>query len=366
MSKIHLNLGQKTDSSHEIIIENGLLKKIPQLLAQKFAGSKVVIISDSNVAKIYGNKLMKSLEDEGLKSFLFTFPQGEQSKNLQTVSKLIERMLKAQIGRLDLVIALGGGVTGDIAGFASSIYMRGIKYIHIPTSLLAMVDSCIGGKTGVDCTLGKNLIGTFYQPKSIYIDPELLSTLNDLEFSNGFAEIIKYGIIKDYSLFCLLEKNSIKTLKNDKSTLNKIIIQSCKIKAAIIEKDEKENNERMILNYGHTMGHAIEKYSNYKIKHGTAISIGSILINKISLKLNLLNKKESERIKKLYSTYELPGVDIKMYTQKRALEKIWSIAQNDKKMLKSKINFIIANSIGKTIIYDQISKEDFIKILSND
>lgn len=207
MVKLKIHLSKEADRSYEIIIGRGLLQKIPKLLKKKKLGNKYAVIADSTVAKLYGKKLIQNLKKIRIKAHLLTFPAGERSKTLKTVEMLMQKMLSQHIDRTDAVIALGGGVTGDMAAFISSIFMRGIPYIHIPTTLLAMVDSSIGGKTGVDLTDGKNLAGTFYQPKSVYIDTSILKTLPKKEFFNGFAEIIKYGIIKDYSLFYFLEKN---------------------------------------------------------------------------------------------------------------------------------------------------------------
>lgn len=361
MPTIKLKLAKKIDTSYDIIVENGLMSKIPQILKEKKFANKYTIIADSNVAKLYGTKFISELNSAGLKAELIKFPAGEKFKTLATAEKIMAAMLKAGFDRTDGIVALGGGVTGDLSGFIASVYMRGIALIHIPTTLLAMVDSSIGGKTGVDLTAGKNLCGIFYQPKAVYMDPKLLASLQNSELINGFAEVIKYSIIKDYKLFCLLESSVVKLLKADLSILNKIIIRCCEIKASIIAKDEHEKNLRMLLNYGHTIGHAIESISAYKIKHGTAIAMGMKFINKISLAKRLLNNNTAERINLLFNSFGLTENLSQMYMQKKGCEKLWSIMQNDKKMRAGKISFIITKEIGKAVIYDEITKADFMK-----
>jgi 3-dehydroquinate synthase len=348
-------------NSYRIFIEPGLLKRIPVFLQQNKWGERYAIICDRRVASLYGKKLVKTLADAGLKAQLFTFPAGEPFKTFQTAMKLISGMLRAKLNRSDAIIALGGGVTGDLAGFIASMYMRGIPYIQIPTTLLGMVDSSIGGKTGVNLTEGKNLVGTFYQPKAVYIDPDFLKTLPKKQFLNGFAEIIKCSIINDKGLFLELENMIKENKKFTSAILNKLIVQSIKIKAYIIEKDEKDIATRMVLNYGHTIGHALEKLSAYQLEHGQAISLGMILVNKIASELRLLNKKDEMRINNLINAFDLLKISPKILTKIMDPQKIWSIIQNDKKVHKSKIYFIMPKKISKTIIYPDMSKKIFLK-----
>lgn len=315
-------------NSYKIIIEDGMFKSVPSLLNY---GNKYAIISDTKVGKLYGNKLVKML---GKKATLFTFPQGERSKNLFTVENLCKKLLKHGFDRHDCVIALGGGVVGDIAGFVASIFMRGIPYVQIPTSLMAMVDSSIGGKTGVNMKEGKNLIGTFNQPKAVYIDPFLLKTLPLRHLLNGLAEVVKYGCIKSKGLFKYIFKNHQKILNLERKFLNKIIIQSCKIKKEIVEKDEKENSLRMILNFGHTLGHALEKLSNFTMLHGEAVAIGMVHMCK------------DKRLKDLLEKLGLPTKIPKNIT-KQQIEKV---IKTDKKKLLSKIRKVIVGKIGKAEI----------------
>jgi 3-dehydroquinate synthase len=364
MNKITVNLNNGPDRSYSIYVENGLFEKIPAFLKQNHFAENYAVISDSNVAGIYGRKLVHNLNKCGLKTILITFKAGENSKTMKTAEKLLEKMSAKKLGRKCGVIALGGGVTGDLAGFCASVYMRGIALIHVPTSLLAMVDSSIGGKTGVNLTYGKNLVGTFYQPLAVLIDPKVLKTLPKNEFLNGFAEIIKYGVIADEKLFFSLEKSPEKTPSRDSESLRKIIIQCVGIKASITENDEFENGIRMILNYGHTVGHAIERLSKYKISHSMAVAYGMRVANRIALNSGLLNINDLIRINNLLKRYRLYP-EIKYLLPKtgknKSARKLWQIMQSDKKMRKSKINFVLPKTIGKTIICDKVTVQDFIK-----
>jgi 3-dehydroquinate synthase len=330
---------------NNIFIQTGIAKAIPAQLKKLKLGQKYAIITDSKVKKLYGNAFLRALKKNGLEGYIFDFPFGERSKNLQTIEVLAEKMIKAGFDRQDSIIALGGGVVGDMAGFLASIYMRGIPYVQIPTTLLAMVDSSVGGKTGVDLQSGKNLIGTFNQAQAIFIDSNYLKTLSEKQIKNGLAEIIKYGVIKDTKLFNYIEENLSEILNLKEKHLNKIIERSVEIKMAIVKKDEKEKGERMILNYGHSFGHALEKMSDYKLLHGFAISIGMVIANKLAIKKNLLKKEDADRIKKLLNNAGLPIVTIK----NPALKDL----KSDKKKSGNKISLILPTKIGQVIIHQE-------------
>jgi len=342
MSEIKVNL--KQGNSYKVFIRAGISAEIPAHLKKLNLGNKYAIITDSKVERLYALTFSKSLKKEGIQSEIFSFVEGEPSKNLQTVEHLAKRMIEKGFDRKDTIIALGGGVTGDIAGFLSSIYMRGIPYIQIPTTLLAMVDSSIGGKTGVDLPEGKNLIGTFNQPCAVFIDPLFLKTLSPKHIRNGLSEVIKCSVIKDKELFEFIEKNMDKILSLSQESLIKIIERSVKIKAEIVQKDEKETlGIRQLLNYGHTFGHAIERMSKYKLLHGYAISIGMVLANNLAIEKKLLKKTDAERIKKLLKKADLPILTI----QKPTLKDI----NSDKKKEGNIINFVLPKKIGETIIF---------------
>lgn len=341
--ELKVKLKSANDHSYKIIVQGGLRHNLATKLKSLKLGQKYAIITDSKVEKLYGRSLLQQLRKDGFEVDLFSFPAGEKAKTLNTVEKLAEQMIDNNFGRKDAIIALGGGVVGDLAGFLANIFMRGIPYIQIPTTLLAMVDSSVGGKTGVDLSGGKNLIGTFNQPQAVIVDPEYLKTLPINQIRNGLAEVIKYGIIQDSSLFKLIEQNCTRILRLDQKLITELIVQSVTIKSKIVEEDEKESNKRMILNYGHTYGHALEKLSNYTLLHGYAISIGMILANQLAVEKKLLSPASAERIKKLLKRVGLPITTMKKPNIKDLL--------SDKKRQGKMINFILPTKIGQVKIY---------------
>ena len=342
---VKVKLKKSEDHSYDILIEAGISETVPKLLKKKAYGNKYAIITDSKVAKLYGQKLKNSLNKAGIVAEIFSFPEGEKSKHLSTVEKLADQMIEKKFDRKDAIIALGGGVPGDIGGFLASIFMRGIPFIQIPTTLLAMVDSSVGGKTGVDLQSGKNLIGTFNQPKLVLIDNNYLKTLATKQIRSGLAEVIKYGIIEDENLFSFIEKNIDKIISLEAVALNTIIQRSVEIKAKIVEKDEKESGKRMILNYGHSFGHALEKMSNYSLLHGHAISIGMVIINKMAVEKGMMKEKDAERIRQLLKKADLPTTTMK----KPDLKDLASDKKKDGDMIK----LIFASKIGKAIIHEE-------------
>lgn len=318
---------------------------------------KYAIITDSKVKKLYGIKLQKKLKRAGIKSEVFSFPSGEKYKTLYRVEKLVNQLLKSGFSRDDSIIALGGGVVGDVAGLVASLYMRGVPYVQIPTTLLAMVDSSIGGKTGVDTQSGKNLIGTFHQPKNVYIDFTFLQTLPKKQIKNGIAEIIKYGVIYKPSLLKLLDKKHEEISNLDKKILKKLVSKCIAIKASIVQEDEKESNARKILNYGHTIGHAIEKTTNFKIQHGEGVAIGMSIINTIAKNKKFITQKDKEYISSIIKKYKLPYNLPKSTNPNKIIEAI----KYDKKIKKNKLTFIIPTKIGKVVVTDKITSNDIIK-----
>ena len=301
--------------TYPIYIESGLLKKIK-------LPKNSIIITDQNVKKHYGKYFFKN------KSIVI--PPGETSKKLIIIEQLAEELLKLNADRQTTLIALGGGVVGDITGFLAAVYMRGVQFIQIPTSLLAMVDASVGGKTGVDLKSGKNLIGAFYQPEAVYIDPLVLKTLSAIEFNNGMAEVIKHGII-DGKLFYWLQKNQELIKNKDKKILEKLIYQNILVKKRFVEKDEKEKNIRVILNLGHTYGHAIEKLSNYKIFHGHAVAIGLAHV-----------AKKFPSVIALLKYFNLPIT----FPNKFKMKDILKVMRSDKKNKNNKITLVIPKKIG--------------------
>lgn len=323
-------------------IHFGDSQAVIKYLSKNSLGQKYAIITDKKVHKLYAATLQKALKKAKIQSEIFNFSAGEKHKTLQTIETLAEAMLAKNFDRHDAIIALGGGVPGDLAGFLASIYLRGIPFIQIPTTLLAMVDSAVGGKTGVDLNAGKNLLGTFNQPKAVFIDPNYLKTLPKNQLRSGLAEVIKYGVIKDKALFKYLERHLDKIFNLEPKALIHIIEKSLKIKTAVVRKDEKESHHRMILNYGHTFGHALEKISNYTLLHGYAIAIGMILANQIALEHKLLSTKDAERIKNLIKQAGLPLTTMHKIQPKDL--------KNDKKRRGDQIKFILPTKIGRVQI----------------
>lgn len=361
--KLHINLKKITDSSYDIIIGTKLVS-----IAKELAGwndvSKYFIITDSNVKRLYGNEFLRILRSHKIETYLLSVPAGENSKTRKTKEQLEDILLKLKADRNSLIIALGGGMIGDLTGFIASTLLRGIPYIQIPTTLLSQVDSSIGGKVAVDHPLGKNLIGAFHQPKKVYIDVNTLQTLPQREFRNGIAEVIKYAAILDKDLFSFLEKNHQKiinhTAKGEHVPLMHIIQQCCKLKKVIVEKDEKEIGFRKILNFGHTIGHAVESISNYELSHGEAIAIGMVAEARISFSLGLLNSSEVERLISLLKLYKLP-TDI---PSRIDFKKIVNLTYHDKKVQNGKVQYTLLERIGKARVGINISPKEVIKILS--
>ncbi|MBT5016789.1 3-dehydroquinate synthase [Candidatus Peregrinibacteria bacterium] len=301
-----IKLRKYVDNSYSILIAPSCFHQIPRDIKKHQFGQKYCIITDTNVKKLYGEEFLKLMRDQGLDATMISFQAGERHKTLKTVEKLVSQMVQLGHNRKSCVIALGGGVTGDIAGFAASMYMRGIPFIQIPTTLVAMSDSSIGGKTGVDLTSGKNLVGAFTQPKKVYIDPQVLSTLSKKQVKNGLAEIVKHGLISDKGILRILKKNPEKALNAHTTTITQLLIRSCRVKGRVVEKDELEKGLRMILNYGHSIGHAIEHASNYSLNHGEAIAIGMNLENRLAVDKKILSSKNCERIEELLKLIKLP------------------------------------------------------------
>jgi 3-dehydroquinate synthase len=343
MKKIRIVLGE---NSH-FVYAGYPIEKIGERLSQNRYGKKVILLTDSNVFPLYGEKIKKILIDTGKEVFTSVIKPGEKSKNLNQVYKIIEECTKNKMSRDSSLLTLGGGVVSDLGGFASSIYMRGINYISVPTSLLAQVDAAIGGKTGVNLPLGKNLIGSFYQPSFIYVDFNTLSTLPEREIKQGFAEIIKYGIIKSKKIFSILNSingsGKLVLMYNQmKGILQPLIEESIMIKKDVVEKDEKEKKGlREILNFGHTLGHAIEISYLSKMTHGEAVALGMVGESYLSYKLNFCKKDVYLSIRDMVKKFGLPF----SFSQIR-LENFIRFLIYDKKVKDGRIRFVLVKSIG--------------------
>ena len=328
------------EQGYEILIGGGLVSACGEYIRRVTKAEKALIISDANVMPLYGDRVKASLEAAGLEAYCFAFPAGEAQKNLDTVSDMIKALCEAGLTRKDIVVALGGGVTGDMAGFASAIYLRGIDFVQIPTSLLSQVDSSVGGKTGCDLSFGKNLVGAFHNPRLVLIDPETLSTLPQRYLNDGVGEIIKCGCIRSAALFEKLE-----TCENFGSITEDAIFECVDIKRVVVENDFTEKGERMLLNFGHTLAHAIEKYYNFTgIAHGEAVGVGMLNITRAAEAAGKTQKGCAERIEALLKKFGLPtSVDAPVDTLCRDM-------LHDKKRRGNSINLVLLKTIGDSYI----------------
>ncbi len=339
-----------TDKNYQIYIGSDLLRQFGYQLRQVVDGDRVVMVTNPVVKRLYSNLLKQSLINYGFGVTVLEIPEGEEQKSLQNVSKLYSELSNCNAERSTPILALGGGIIGDLTGFVAATYLRGVPFIQIPTTLLAQVDSSIGGKVAVNYNQFKNKIGTFYQPKLVVSDIVTLRTLPAREFVSGMAEIIKHAVIWDKNLFDYIEENldRIKAF-NDNDVLEELVFRAIKIKAKIIEQDEKDLGLRNILNYGHTIGHAIETLSEFKLKHGEAVAIGMVAAGRISNKMGMLSKKDLYRMKDVLEKAGLvtkaPKVDIAQLIE---------IMKHDKKVLAGKIRFVLLNSIGNAIMSDVV------------
>lgn len=343
------------ENSYNILIEKGLLNKLGEELKNIYFGEKIFIITDENVDKYYGSKVKDELDKAGYKTRKMVLAPGEETKSFSTLPSIYNELLDFKLTRKELIITLGGGVIGDLGGFAASTFLRGVSFIQIPTSLLAQVDSSVGGKVAVDLEKGKNLVGSFYQPKAVFIDPDVLNTLPEKFYKDGMAEVIKYGCIKDRDFFYMLK--SLKSREEVMNNIEDILYKCCYIKKSVVERDEKDLGERMLLNFGHTLGHAIEKYYNFTgYSHGEAVAIGMYNISLKSEDEGITEKGVSEEIKEILINYDLPyKVDIKDNN------KIIDTISLDKKNMGNVLKVILLKSIGESIIYDTTS--DFFKVV---
>ena len=352
MSSYHLDVGLG-DRGYPIFIEDGIMERIGADLAKRDIASRYVVISDDYVAQLYGSTLMATLEQAGIHVELLTFPRGEASKNLQVFADLSSKLAQMGIDRKSGLIAFGGGVTGDLTGFLAASYMRGIPFVQIPTTLLSQVDSSVGGKTGVDIPEGKNLVGAFYQPKAVYIDTAVLTTLPAQEFLGGVAEVIKYGVIRDYDFYCFLERNLDAILELNPPVIQEMIHTCCRIKAEVVAEDEREADLRRILNFGHTIGHAVEAASDFSIIHGHAVAIGMVAALRLAVSSGLCKRKEAGRVATLIHSFGLPTE----IPEEMDRERIKSYIKTDKKSVGGSVFYVLPTTIGDVVITNEITEE---------
>ncbi len=354
MEKVTVNLGA---ASYEIFIGTDILHGVGEFIATK-KFTKALVVTQEKIFNLHGKALVDGLDAQKISYTVATIPDGETSKNLQEAEKLFTRAIEFGLDRKSVVIAFGGGVVGDLAGFVAATFLRGINLIQIPTTLLAQVDSSVGGKTAVNHALGKNLIGAFHQPRAVFIDLNCLATLPEREIKSGLGEVVKYGVISDEKFFAYLEANADKILQRDVETLSHIVKRSCELKAEVVGKDERESGLRRILNFGHTLAHAIEEQTHYKkFRHGEAVAIGMIGAASISRELGKTTSANVERLKNLLRRFDMlttcAGLDA---------DKLYAVTFRDKKTVGGVVNWVLMKNFGDVEICGNVPESVVKKI----
>lgn len=349
--RLEVNYNKKP--CYSIRIEESFDSLAEELSALGYGNNKFIIVTDSNVCNLYAEKLKDILSKVSSQVLLFTFPAGEEHKTLSTVQDCYEFLIKNQVDRKDVLVALGGGVVGDLTGYTAATYLRGIDFIQVPTTLLAQLDSSIGGKTGVDFSSYKNMVGAFKMPKLVYMNLSTLSSLDDRQFFNGFAEAMKHGLIKDSSYYEWMISMMDEIHNRDYNTLEQLVFRSCEIKKTVVEKDPLEKGDRALLNLGHTIGHAIEKYKNFMMQHGECVALGCVCAAFISWKKELLAMEEYYEIRDMFVPFHLPisidDIDI---------DEIIRITKSDKKMEQGTLKFILLKKVGKSFIDTTVTEQE--------
>ncbi|MGN0241980.1 MAG: 3-dehydroquinate synthase [Candidatus Weimeria sp.] len=343
---------------YDIVLEKDFsrLAYFLNLTGKKY--QRICIVSDTNVASYYIDDVRDALREVSGEITQFVFQAGEASKNLSVVEDLYESLIRSHFDRKDLLVALGGGVVGDMTGFAAATYLRGIDFIQVPTSLLAMVDSSIGGKTGVDFRAFKNMVGAFYMPRLVYMNLSVLKSLPEEQFRSGMGEVIKHGLIADRDYFDFLIRDMEKICSFDPDSILHVVKRSCEIKGAVVEKDPKEQGIRATLNFGHTIGHAVEKLSKFSLFHGQCVAVGSVAAAYLSMKRGLISESDYQQIRQVLSDYGLP---VSVSAGTFHADEILKTTKSDKKMQAGKIKFILLEQIGKAVIDTSLSDSDLLE-----
>lgn len=355
MSNERLLVKRQGDFHYPIYFEEDFSCLAQAFQDENIAGRKVCIVTDSTVGPLYENAVREALIPVSMGVTTFTFPAGEARKNLDTVGELYRILIEQEMDRKGILVALGGGVVGDLTGFAAATYLRGIDFVQIPTTLLAQVDSSVGGKTGVDFQQYKNMVGAFHQPRLVYMNMAALKSLSDREFACGMGEILKTGLICDGEFFRFVCANQEVIKGKDINMLKTMIRRCCAIKAGVVERDPKEQGERALLNLGHTVGHAVEKLMNFKLLHGQCVGVGLIAAAYISMKRGLLTEEEYQEIRNGCSAYSLP-----LAVEGLEASDILAATKKDKKMEQGHIKFILMDGIGKSFIDRTLTDQELL------
>jgi 3-dehydroquinate synthase len=359
MEHIKVNLKRSCDDSYEILVGHGIMDQLTGIRQVQEDVDRFVIVTDSVVNPLYGAQVRESLASLSVPIDIIEIPAGEHSKSMSVVLDVAKQLMRLNASRKSLLIALGGGVVGDLTGFVASIFKRSIPFVQIATSLVAQVDSSVGGKTGIDLPEGKNLLGTFYQPKAVFVDLAFLETLSDRDFKNGMAEIIKYGIISDATMFEKLEQEKDSVVPENPAMMAYLVKRSCEIKAGIVEKDEKEGDLRRILNFGHTLGHALEAASGYRLSHGEAVATGTAAAAKISHRLDYLDEPSCNRIVRLIEQYGLPTSIPGSFDARQ----IVGFLASDKKAVGSRLYFVLIREIGEPFMTADVPQKTITDVI---
>ena len=340
---VRVATAEQRTTSYDILIGRGLLAELPDLAQAACPAPRYAVITDSHVATLYGETLVARCRDATLQVELLEFPAGEWNKTRETWARLSDRMLAAQLGRDSAVVALGGGVVGDVAGFVAATYLRGVPYIQAPTTLLAMIDSSIGGKTGVDVPAGKNLLGAFHQPRLVVADLDLLGTLPAPQLAAGIAEAVKHGAIADADYFAFLEREHDAVTTKQPDALERLVRRSVEIKAGVVAADERETGRRAILNFGHTVAHAVEATAKFAVLHGEAVAIGMAYEARLAERLGIAAAGTADRIRRLLERYGLP-VELR---ESATPDELLATMQLDKKTRAGTVRFALPEAVGR-------------------
>lgn len=350
-----LTINYEKKPCYDIVFAESFAELTEELSKLNISEKKVCVVTDSHVKGLYGDEVMSLLTGKCKKNVIYSFQAGEENKTLDTVREAYHFLIEEKFDRKDLLIALGGGVVGDVTGFIAATYLRGVDFVQIPTTLLAQADSSIGGKTGVDFDGFKNMVGAFYMPKLVYMNIATLKTLDDRQFYNGFAEVMKHGLIKDGAFYEWLLDKMYEICDRDTDTLLNMVQKSCMVKKLVVEKDPTEKGDRALLNFGHTIGHAIEKAKNFTLSHGECVALGSVAAAFISWKHEWLSMEEYYEIRDMFVPFNLP-----ISVEEIDPEEILALTKSDKKVEGSKIKFILLKKVGKAVIDLNVTDDDIL------